>query len=114
MSCHTADCAFLIENWPVTTDAALAEIGDFRKAYTVRPLPAYDVAGKLIRPYNYKAMLRGAKVKVYFHLKDENTKDLFGTELTNIIVLRAPYTEDSVTPGSGGPYGCHVLAEEAY
>jgi hypothetical protein len=59
---------FNVHNWPVSSEAARHDLETMVETHRVVPIPAYDADGNLIHPQNYRKMLRGAIVQVYFHL----------------------------------------------
>ncbi|KAJ2934922.1 hypothetical protein H1R20_g2197, partial [Candolleomyces eurysporus] len=61
--------SFSIENWPVGPEAR-AELDKIKKTHIAHPIPAYypDPEKNLIPPYRYRDDLRGAVVRLEFHL----------------------------------------------
>lgn len=115
---------FAIENWPVRSEAAKAELADMVATgqWDVQPLPTYDIKGAPVVPELYQRRLEGAPVEVRFSLshwsipgKDsENGTDVYTADIERLRVLQVPvprtptlrrwniYTIDP-TAGSGGP-----------
>ena len=81
-----------MKNWPVPlgNQPYLDEIKD---THNVQQLPAYNIRGDLIHPFNYEEKLAGAIIQVcftivHFHIKQQ--RHIFNALVRDITVLRPP------------------------
>ncbi|KAI5982437.1 hypothetical protein EDD15DRAFT_2377846 [Pisolithus albus] len=90
-----------MEDWPLTREKNRAELLTLCSTHRILPLPAYDLAGNLIRPAAYRRCLQGAIVKVHFTMSHwaiaKAKRDVYGGEIQLIRVLVPPTTP---TPAS--------------
>jgi hypothetical protein len=70
-----------------------------KSSHNVRQLPAYDIRGNLIRPFDYEEKLAGAIVRVCFSIVHYliKQKHIFNAVARDITVVRAP---TSITPST--------------
>lgn len=91
---------FSFELWPLTKERTRAELLGLKASHRILPLPAYDLAGDLIRPSAYRRSLQGAIVEVHFTLSHWGIagakRDVYGGVIQLIRVL-VPPTPTSVT-----------------
>ncbi|EMD31578.1 hypothetical protein CERSUDRAFT_78031 [Gelatoporia subvermispora B] len=60
---------FHIDNWPCWTDDAKDAIEDLKFTHRVVPIPLYGLDNQLVKPCDYRRVLRGATVEVHFSLR---------------------------------------------
>lgn len=85
-----------MEDWPLTKEKNRAELLALSSTHRILPLPAYDLAGNLIRPAAYRRCLQGAIVEVHFTLSHwgiaKAKRDVYGGEIQLMRVLVPPST----------------------
>ncbi|RDX42772.1 hypothetical protein OH76DRAFT_1422333 [Lentinus brumalis] len=59
---------FTIDQWPTYSEVARQALLNIQESHVARPLPAFDVHGKLIAPSRYVHELRGATVLAYLSI----------------------------------------------
>ncbi|KAI5997162.1 hypothetical protein EDD15DRAFT_2364660 [Pisolithus albus] len=88
-----------MQDWPLTKEKNRAELLALSSTHRILPLPAYDVAGNLIRPAAYRRCLQGAVVEVHFTLTHwgiaKAKRDVYGGEIQLMHVLVPPPTPTS-------------------
>ncbi|KAI5987722.1 hypothetical protein EDD15DRAFT_2372104 [Pisolithus albus] len=86
--------AFSMERWPLTKEKNRAELIALKPTHRILPIPAYDVAGDLIKPSAYRRSLQDAIVEVHFTMSHwgiaKAKRDVYGGEIHLIRVLVPP------------------------
>ncbi|KAI0633922.1 hypothetical protein C8Q77DRAFT_1036223, partial [Trametes polyzona] len=89
-----------LDHWPVSSDAARAELAAIKDAgqLDIVPLPAYNVEGNLIRPQDYRTALMGAIVEVHFTLTHWTISARASEEPADVYVADIQYMRVLVPP----------------
>jgi hypothetical protein len=108
---------YTIADWPVRSAEAQAAIDEMKNTHRVVPIPAYDIAGKLIPPTDYRAQLMGAVVELYFTLthwsigpKDKVPRsDTYVADIVSMRVVSPPKTP-MVSPRKRKTFACDPMS----
>ncbi|KAJ7281448.1 hypothetical protein C8J57DRAFT_1495107 [Mycena rebaudengoi] len=107
---NSSEGKFKIADWPVNSIQAREALADMTSTHRVTQLPtAYDIAGKLIQPGQYKKTLMGAVVRASFALRHWNIAseeegvvghDSYAADIDSIrvIVAAPPFLTPSSSP----------------
>ncbi|KAJ7240272.1 hypothetical protein C8J57DRAFT_1371921 [Mycena rebaudengoi] len=82
-----------MENWPVQSDQARAQVNKIKNTHRVLPLCACDRDNKVIPPEEYRETLRGAVVRARVSLKHwpiegtEGGRDVYTADIEHLRVL---------------------------
>ncbi|KIK11918.1 hypothetical protein PISMIDRAFT_78579, partial [Pisolithus microcarpus 441] len=91
--------AFSMERWPLTKEKNRAELMALKSTHRILPVPAYDIAGDLIKPSAYRRSLQDAIVEIHFTMSHwgiaKTKQDVYGGEIQLIRVLVAPTAPSS-------------------
>lgn len=94
-----ADDPYSFERWPLTRERNRAELLNLKNSHRILLIPAYDLAGDLLKPSTYCRYLQGALVQIHFSLTHWGIagikRDVYGGEIETIRLLEPPLGSSS-------------------
>jgi hypothetical protein len=87
------DDEYDIDNWPVSLSNE-PYLDAIKSTHNVQRLPAYDIKGDLIHPFDYEEKLAGAIARVCFSIVHfvVRQKHIYNALVRDITIVRPPIT----------------------